>query len=292
VDLIREELEARGRTVFMDRTEVQPGQGLSARIEEGLRNSTLFVVYYSPRYAMRHACQFELVHAYLADDKEGGPGRLMVINPENNRSHIAPVKLVDRHNVMVQAGDRDVIAVFRALSAYFDQDKLACAEWLDQVDLDELAASERGGITMVIYRMLHNWTNPPSSQQEPTQPFEKSENSVDGVVGHTRTPVPGTVLTLDEADIASILLGCKAQSAPAHAVGLSQIHRAGGRIPRDPLEVVVETCLALHLLGMPATSSKPRWPSSTTTPARQSPTRSCPLAIASPAHAPRASRTT
>ena len=54
-----------------------------------------FVVYYSPRYAMRHACQFELVHAYLADDKEGGPGRLMVINPENNRAHIAPVP--DRH---------------------------------------------------------------------------------------------------------------------------------------------------------------------------------------------------
>jgi hypothetical protein len=103
VDLIREELERRGRMVFMDRTEVQPGQGLSARIEAGLRNSTLFVVYYSPRHAMRHACQFELVHAYLADDKEGGPGRLMVINSENNRSHIAPVKLVD----LLYVEDRD-----------------------------------------------------------------------------------------------------------------------------------------------------------------------------------------
>jgi tetratricopeptide (TPR) repeat protein len=95
VNEIHDQLVKRGCDVFIDRTEVRPGQSLSAEIEKGLQNSRLLVVYYSRRYALRHACQFELVHAFIADEREGGPSRLLVINPEPDRAHIQPVRLHD-----------------------------------------------------------------------------------------------------------------------------------------------------------------------------------------------------
>ncbi|MGM1059417.1 hypothetical protein [Saccharothrix sp. Mg75] len=159
--------------------------------------------------------------------------------------------LCDRHSVAIQAGDRDVIAVFRALRAYLDQDKSACIEWLDQVDLTELTIVERGGMTTIMYRLLRNWTAPPSILQNETRPFETPQQMMDKVVSGPRSPALDTVVPCDDSDIATIVLGCKAESAPAHALSLSQVRRAGGRVPRESLEIVVESCLALDLLGFP-----------------------------------------
>lgn len=159
--------------------------------------------------------------------------------------------ICDRRSVDVQADDRDVITMFRALGAYLDHDKTACTVWLDQVDLDELAAVQNVGMLLIMYRLLRNWTTPPDTRQEPSHRFEEPQEVLDWSAPRIGTSIPDTVVALTDDVIAGILHRCRAESAPAHAIGLSQVRRAGGRVPRDPLEIAMETSLALHLLGLP-----------------------------------------
>ena len=51
---------------------------------------------YSTRYPTRYACQWELTRAFLAARRLGDPAdRVLVVNPERDESHIAPVELTD-----------------------------------------------------------------------------------------------------------------------------------------------------------------------------------------------------
>ncbi|RSM91495.1 TIR domain-containing protein [Kibdelosporangium aridum] len=96
IEKIKKRLDGLGISAFVDRTENRPSDSITASIEHALRNSAMCLVYYSTRFAERHACQFELAQAFVASAKEGGPSRLLVINPGPGRGHIAPVELQDR----------------------------------------------------------------------------------------------------------------------------------------------------------------------------------------------------
>jgi hypothetical protein len=96
VRMIEERLLDLGISVFVDRTENRPADHVTANIEQALAGSRMCLVYYSLRYTRRHACQFELAQAFVADTGEGGSTRLLVVNPEVDNDHIHPVELRDR----------------------------------------------------------------------------------------------------------------------------------------------------------------------------------------------------
>lgn len=93
---ILERLRDRGYATYLDREGNRLGDPVTAKIAAALRTSTICLVYYSKRYARRHACQFELLQALSADRRAGGVARTLVINPEKSKDHIHPVRLRDQ----------------------------------------------------------------------------------------------------------------------------------------------------------------------------------------------------
>jgi tetratricopeptide (TPR) repeat protein len=115
VEEIHRQLCKRGHRVFLDRRAVRPGESISAEVEDGLRNSRLLVVNYSRRYAIRHACQFELLHAFVAAETENRPERILAINPEDDREHIAPVELRDRRLILDDGSDASCATIVKRI---------------------------------------------------------------------------------------------------------------------------------------------------------------------------------
>lgn len=92
---VREVLEGAGIPVFVD-TGVPTGESISRHLADELFGSRLLVVVYSAAFPGRHACQWELIQAYLAGAAEGDPtGRILVINPEPGNGHIVPAAIRD-----------------------------------------------------------------------------------------------------------------------------------------------------------------------------------------------------
>jgi tetratricopeptide (TPR) repeat protein len=89
-------LRDRGHLVFVDRQGNHLGDPVTSKLEQELLGSTICLVYYSQRYAERHACQSELMQVLVADQREGGPARTLVINPEPAKAHIHPAVLRDQ----------------------------------------------------------------------------------------------------------------------------------------------------------------------------------------------------
>lgn len=84
-----------GVTVFLD-DEIARFAGISNTIMAALASSKALVAYYTTDYAVRAACQFELMTAFLAGQQEGDAlRRILVINPEPNNRHLAPAELDD-----------------------------------------------------------------------------------------------------------------------------------------------------------------------------------------------------
>jgi TIR domain len=103
---LRAALCAAGLTVFLDESDIDPIQGITAAIEDALRGSTVLLAYYSESYTDRPACQLELSAAFLAGQREGDPaGRIIVANPEPGFDHILPARLSDPKVISVAAGD-------------------------------------------------------------------------------------------------------------------------------------------------------------------------------------------
>ncbi|WP_158104521.1 toll/interleukin-1 receptor domain-containing protein [Amycolatopsis kentuckyensis] len=88
-------LKARKVPFFIDRQGNHLGDSVTAKIEEELNESAFCLVYYSKRYAKRHACQSELMRVLVAEAREGVP-RTLVVNPEDDKAHIHPAALRDR----------------------------------------------------------------------------------------------------------------------------------------------------------------------------------------------------
>ncbi|MGB3444624.1 MAG: hypothetical protein WBA97_38275 [Actinophytocola sp.] len=154
--------------------------------------------------------------------------------------------------VKLQAGDRDVIMVFRALSCYLNGDKLKCRSLLDQAVPAEIEAVDRTGSVNVMRRLLLNGCTDRHDPPFGTS-FELPSESSEGTLGRRRgVATPDTVLTPNENAIRNSLISIGADSAPARAVGAAQVTRAAGHAPRDPLEVAVETAFALRAMGLSA----------------------------------------
>ena len=93
---IVEALRVRGLRVWFDEREIADFESITRAITEGLARSKALVAYYSARYPLRRACQFELTAAFLAAQREGDPRRrVLVVNPEPGAGHIHPVELRD-----------------------------------------------------------------------------------------------------------------------------------------------------------------------------------------------------
>jgi TIR domain len=89
-------LREHGLRVFVDEDDIGYFDGITAQIEQALRLSKTFVVYYSRSYPERPSCQLELTAAFLAGLAEGDPTkRILVINPEPGEDHLFPAELSD-----------------------------------------------------------------------------------------------------------------------------------------------------------------------------------------------------
>ncbi|MBP2327219.1 hypothetical protein JOF56_007604 [Kibdelosporangium banguiense] len=121
VRMIENRLRDLGISVFVDRTENRPADRVTPNIEQALARSRMCLVYYAERYSRRHACQFELAQAFVADASEGGRTRLLVVNPEKGKDHIHPVELRDQ--IYVRDDDESPAAIDGVVSAV--QERLA-----------------------------------------------------------------------------------------------------------------------------------------------------------------------
>ncbi|MEV4312877.1 TIR domain-containing protein [Actinocrispum sp. NPDC049592] len=90
------ELRALGLRVFVDEDDIAHFVSITKSIRDGLSSSKCLVAYYSADYAVRPACQRELMIAFLAGQREGDPcKRILVINPESSTLHLRPIELAD-----------------------------------------------------------------------------------------------------------------------------------------------------------------------------------------------------
>ncbi|MFA7429629.1 MAG: toll/interleukin-1 receptor domain-containing protein [Rhodospirillaceae bacterium] len=106
VTALKEALEARGLSVWVDSANVMPLGDLRADLHEGLKTSRALLAVYCADYAGRRVCQWELTAALLAGAHEvfAAPDpaavrgrRLMVVTPGTNRGHIRPHSLGGLH---------------------------------------------------------------------------------------------------------------------------------------------------------------------------------------------------
>ncbi|NKZ05274.1 tetratricopeptide repeat protein [Actinomadura latina] len=101
-------MRERGLRVFLDTDRIAHFEGVTATIESALNSSKALVAYYSAGYPSRPACQAELTAAFLAGQREGDPGRrIIVVNPEPDTGHIMPVELSDARFAVAPSGTRN-----------------------------------------------------------------------------------------------------------------------------------------------------------------------------------------
>ncbi|HEY3466186.1 MAG TPA: tetratricopeptide repeat protein [Amycolatopsis sp.] len=95
VNALQDALEAAGLRVFRDR-EIERFEGITEKLDAALAGSKVLLAYYSRRFPTRYACQWELTSAFLAAQRLGDPRRrVLVVNPESDGNHIAPIELED-----------------------------------------------------------------------------------------------------------------------------------------------------------------------------------------------------
>ncbi len=106
-------MRAIGLRVFLDEDGIGHFSGITTSIESALGSSKCLVAYYSATYAVRPACQLELMAAFLAGQREGDASRrILVINPERSTAHLQPVELADAKyaDPPITGDDANVIA--------------------------------------------------------------------------------------------------------------------------------------------------------------------------------------
>ncbi|MBV9163962.1 MAG: hypothetical protein JO281_20990 [Pseudonocardiales bacterium] len=157
----------------------------------------------------------------------------------------------DQRGVVAQAGDRDIIAVHRALQAFLDNDVDMCRTWLDRADLNEVRTVERIGMTTILHRLLQNWIL--TAQRRHTERTLDLTETVDGVLDGAPThQTPSIIPELTEDILQRMVNASDPVGAPVLALALTQAAHSGARPARDPMELAVELCLAFHVLGFPA----------------------------------------
>jgi hypothetical protein len=115
------ELVMTGVSVFFDEQEIEPFDSVSDTIWRALANSKCLVAYYSAAYAVRPACQSELMAAYLAALSQGEPRRrVLVINPEPDTLHLRPIDLADAKFLLPSVGEAEIARLVAKQAAMFE----------------------------------------------------------------------------------------------------------------------------------------------------------------------------
>jgi tetratricopeptide (TPR) repeat protein len=108
-------LDRAGMRVFMDDA-VSEGAPISEEIITALAQSMTLITVYSRQYLRRNACQEELRRVFIAAEAEGDPSqRILVVNPEDGKDHIAPAELCDARYVVGGSLDADLSGLIRAV---------------------------------------------------------------------------------------------------------------------------------------------------------------------------------
>ena len=116
VNALQEALEAAGLRVFRDK-EIRRFEGITERLDAALGESKVLLAYYSRRFPTRYACQWELTTAFLAAQRLGDPRRrVLVVNPESDGNHIAPVELEDAAYAGRPENDRERAVIVRRIA--------------------------------------------------------------------------------------------------------------------------------------------------------------------------------
>ncbi|MET8758817.1 toll/interleukin-1 receptor domain-containing protein [Lentzea sp. NPDC004782] len=124
VDVIENGLKARGVSVFRDR-DIHLFDSITDNLRRELDESDLLVAFYSRRYPTRYACQWELTRAFLSALHRGEDprDRIVVVNPEGDDRHIAPLEFTDaaylawRHDSDVDSLAKAVLGKAKRLTA-------------------------------------------------------------------------------------------------------------------------------------------------------------------------------
>ncbi|WP_329054466.1 TIR domain-containing protein [Amycolatopsis sp. NBC_01488] len=107
VTALQDALEKAGLRVFRDK-DIHRFEGITERLDAALAESKVLLAYYSRRFPTRYACQWELTSAFLAAQRHGDPRRrVLVVNPESDGNHIAPVELEDAAYAARPKNDRE-----------------------------------------------------------------------------------------------------------------------------------------------------------------------------------------
>jgi tetratricopeptide (TPR) repeat protein len=116
VTALQDALEKAGLRVFRDK-EIQRFEGITERLDAALAGSKVLLAYYSRRFPTRYACQWELTSAFLAAQRLGDPRRrVLVVNPESDGNHIAPVELEDAAYAGRPENDRERAATVERIA--------------------------------------------------------------------------------------------------------------------------------------------------------------------------------
>src|SRR5436305_7122504 len=111
VEALERALQSVGLRVFRDR-EIRRFDGITEKLDAALAESKVLLAYYSRRFPTRYACQWELTSAFLAAQRSGDPRRrVLVVNPEADGNHVAPVELEDAAYAARPRDDREFAAI-------------------------------------------------------------------------------------------------------------------------------------------------------------------------------------
>ncbi|MEV6622163.1 TIR domain-containing protein [Amycolatopsis sp. NPDC051106] len=116
VNALQDALENAGLRVFRDK-EIRRFEGITERLDDALADSKVLLAYYSRRFPTRYACQWELTSAFLAAQRLGDPRRrVLVVNPESDGNHIAPIELEDAAYAGRPKDDRERAATVQRIA--------------------------------------------------------------------------------------------------------------------------------------------------------------------------------
>src|SRR2546430_10100788 len=121
VDPIERALRDNGLRVCRDSECIPEFDGITEELVPGLASAKVLAAYSWKRYPTRPACQWELTSAIIAAQRDGDPRRrVLVVNPERNSDHIAPVFLEDARYFETPAGAAELDRLARRVRARVD----------------------------------------------------------------------------------------------------------------------------------------------------------------------------
>ncbi|MBF0325545.1 MAG: tetratricopeptide repeat protein [Alphaproteobacteria bacterium] len=117
-DPLVQALEQAGLRVWRDTRQIDAFSDIQRAITAGLARSKVLLALYSHAYTQRRACDWELAAAFVT----GGPGRILVLNPEDGAEHIQPQSLREHRfaNRADLADPQTLVARIRDRVAGFD----------------------------------------------------------------------------------------------------------------------------------------------------------------------------